>query len=73
MPDCYKYLSKDIGADCNALIQPGVEQKAVIINRADIDMTKQVIEAARSLSLQVHDHLIVGREGVASFKQLGLM
>ena len=42
-------------------------------SRADIDMTKQVIEAARSLSLQVHDHLIVCREGVASFKQLGLM
>jgi DNA repair protein RadC len=42
-------------------------------SRADIDMTKQVIEAARALSLQVHDHLIVGREGVASFKQLGLM
>ncbi len=42
-------------------------------SRADIDMTKQVIEAARALGLQVHDHLIVGREGVASFKQLGLM
>ncbi|MCO8020151.1 DNA repair protein RadC [Brevundimonas diminuta] len=42
-------------------------------SRADIDMTKQVIEAARALSLTVHDHLIVGREGVASFKQLGLM
>jgi len=42
-------------------------------SRADIDMTKQVIETARALGLQVHDHLIVGREGVASFKQLGLM
>ncbi|MFE9085050.1 RadC family protein [Brevundimonas sp. NPDC003935] len=42
-------------------------------SRADIDMTRQVIEAARSLAVQVHDHLIVGREGVASFKQLGLM
>ena len=42
-------------------------------SRPDIDMTKQVIEAARALSVQVHDHLIVGREGVASFKQLGLM
>ena len=42
-------------------------------SRADIDMTKQVIEAARALSVQVHDHLIVGRDGVASFKQLGLM
>lgn len=42
-------------------------------SRADIAMTKQVIEAARSLEVAVHDHLIVGREGVASFKQLGLM
>lgn len=42
-------------------------------SRADIDMTKQVIDAARALSLTIHDHLIVGREGVASFKQLGLM
>ena len=42
-------------------------------SRADIEMTKQVVQAAKSLSLEVHDHLIVGREGVASFKQLGLM
>lgn len=42
-------------------------------SRADIEMTKQVVLAARSLSLEVHDHLIVGRDGVASFKQLGLM
>ena len=42
-------------------------------SRADIDMTRQIILAAKSLGLEVHDHLIVGREGVASFKQLGLM
>lgn len=36
-------------------------------------MTKQIIQAASSLSVEVHDHLIVGREGVASFRQLGLM
>ena len=42
-------------------------------SRADIEMTKQVVEAARALSITVHDHLVVGREGVASFKQLGLM
>ncbi len=42
-------------------------------SRADIDMTCQVIEAARALAIEVHDHLIVGRQGVASFKQLGLM
>ncbi len=40
---------------------------------ADIDMTRQVIEAARSLRIAVHDHLVVGRDGVASFKALGLM
>ena len=42
-------------------------------SRADIDMTRQVIDAARALDIAVHDHLIVGRDGVASFKQLGLM
>ena len=42
-------------------------------SRPDIEMTRQVIEAARALDLSVHDHLIVGRDGVASFKQLGLM
>ena len=42
-------------------------------SRPDIDMTRQVIEAARALGIDVHDHLIVGRDGVASFKQLGLM
>lgn len=42
-------------------------------SRADIEMTRQVMAAAQALGLQVHDHLVVGREGVASFKQLGLM
>ncbi|KQW82264.1 RadC family protein [Brevundimonas sp. Root1279] len=42
-------------------------------SRADIEMTRQVVEAAKALELSVHDHLVVGREGVASFKQLGLM
>lgn len=40
---------------------------------ADVDMTRQVIEAARTLKIAVHDHLVVGREGVASFKSLGLI
>jgi DNA repair protein RadC len=39
---------------------------------ADIDMTRQVVEAGRPLRITVHDHLVVGREGVASFKSLGL-
>lgn len=42
-------------------------------SRADIDITKQVVEAGRLLKIAVHDHLIVGRDGVASFKSLGLL
>jgi DNA repair protein RadC len=42
-------------------------------SRADIDMTKEVVEAGRALRIGVHDHLVVGRDGVASFKALGLM
>jgi DNA repair protein RadC len=40
---------------------------------ADVDMTRQVIDAGRVLRITVHDHLVVGCEGVASFKALGLM
>jgi len=40
---------------------------------ADVDMTRQVVEAARALRIAVHDHLVVGRQGVASFKALGLI
>jgi DNA repair protein RadC len=39
---------------------------------ADVDMTRQVVEAGRPLRVAVHDHLVVGREGVASLKALGL-
>ena len=40
---------------------------------ADIDMTRQVVEAARPLKIAVHDHFVVGGQGVASFKTLGLL
>jgi DNA repair protein RadC len=39
---------------------------------ADVDMTRQVIDAGKSLRIAVHDHLVVGRDGVASLKALGL-
>jgi len=42
-------------------------------SHADIDMTRQIVEAGRTLRVGVHDHLVVGREGVASFRALGLM
>ncbi len=42
-------------------------------SRADIDMTRLIIQAARPLGVTVHDHIIVGREGHASFKALKLI
>ena len=42
-------------------------------SKADIDMTRQIVEAGRALRIEIHDHLVVGHEGVASFKALGLM
>jgi DNA repair protein RadC len=42
-------------------------------SRADVEMTKQIVEAARPLGIAVHDHIIVGRQGHASFKALGLI
>ncbi len=42
-------------------------------SRADIDMTKHIVEAARPLGVAVHDHVIVGKSGHASFKALRLL
>jgi DNA repair protein RadC len=42
-------------------------------SRADIDMTRAIVEVARPLGIAVHDHLIVGKDGHASLKQLKLM
>jgi DNA repair protein RadC len=42
-------------------------------SRADIDMTKRIIEIARGLGIEVHDHIIVGRDGHASLKGLKLI
>ena len=42
-------------------------------SRADIDMTKLIMEAAKPLGVTVHDHIIVGREGHASLKSLRLI
>lgn len=40
-------------------------------SRADIEMTLKVVEAARVFDIQVHDHLVVGRDGTASLRALG--
>ncbi len=42
-------------------------------SRDDITMTKAIVEAGRHLGLSVHDHVVIGRTGHASFRQLGLL
>jgi DNA repair protein RadC len=42
-------------------------------SRADIAMTKSVIDIAKPLGITVHDHIIVGRNGHASFRGLKLI
>jgi DNA repair protein RadC len=42
-------------------------------SKADIDMTKEIVRATAPVGITVHDHLIVGKSGTASFKSLGLL
>jgi len=42
-------------------------------SRADIQMTQQIIAVAAPLGIDVHDHIIVGKEGHASLKGLKLI
>lgn len=42
-------------------------------SRADIDMTRQIVDAAKPLGILVHDHVIIGRLGHASLKGLRLI
>ncbi|MFD2238513.1 RadC family protein [Aureimonas populi] len=37
-------------------------------SRADVEMTRTVIETARPMGIAVHDHIIIGRSGHTSFK-----
>ena len=42
-------------------------------SHADIQMTKQIVDVARPLGIEVHDHIIVGKEGHASLKGMRLI
>jgi DNA repair protein RadC len=42
-------------------------------SRADIEMTKTLADIASPLGIEIHDHIIVGRDGHASLKGLGLV
>jgi len=40
---------------------------------ADIKMTKEIVDAAKALKIEVHDHLVIGRGEPASFRTMGLI
>lgn len=42
-------------------------------SRADVATTRKVIEAAKAVGLDVHDHIVVGRAGHSSMKSLRLI
>lgn len=42
-------------------------------SKDDIAMTREIINAGRPMSIEVHDHVIIGRNGHASMKAMGLI
>ena len=40
---------------------------------ADMRMTRELVDIAKPLGVAIHDHIIVGRDGHASFRSLGLI
>ena len=41
-------------------------------SRADVEMTNQIAEIAKTLNITVHDHVVIGKTGHVSMKGLGL-
>lgn len=42
-------------------------------SRADIHLTRDIVDAGRKLGVEVHDHVIIGSEGHSSMRALGLL
>jgi DNA repair protein RadC len=42
-------------------------------SRADIALTKQIVDAGRPLGVSVHDHVIIGAQGHSSMRAMGLL
>ena len=42
-------------------------------SKADIDVTREIVKAAKPIGVTVHDHLIIGRGGHTSLRDLGLL
>jgi DNA repair protein RadC len=62
----------DLGAAALILVHnhPSGDPKP---SRDDIDMTREIRKAAEALGISIHDHLVIGRKGHASFRSLGLL
>ena len=42
-------------------------------SRSDIEMTQRILDAGKPVGIAIHDHLVIGTGGHASFKSLGLI
>ena len=42
-------------------------------SRADIALTRDIVDAGKRLNIAVHDHVIIGATGQASLRALGLI
>jgi DNA repair protein RadC len=42
-------------------------------SRQDIQMTREIADAGKKLGIQVHDHVIVGKDGISSMRSAGLI
>ncbi|MGE4352173.1 MAG: DNA repair protein RadC [Bdellovibrionales bacterium] len=42
-------------------------------SKADIEMTRAICAACAPIGIRIHDHIIIGKNDVASFKTLGLL
>lgn len=62
----------DVGAAAMILVHnhPSGSPKP---SRADIQVTQRIMEAARLMGMNVHDHIVIGREGYTSLKAQGLI
>jgi len=62
----------DLGASSMILVHnhPSGDPKPSV---QDIDLTKFIVEAARPLGVTIHDHVIIGKDDYASFKNMGLL
>ena len=40
---------------------------------ADVEMTGRIVDACGAIGVTIHDHVVIGKEKDASFRELGLI